>query len=102
MRRVACLLAMTVLIAVCAQPLSAEEQDLERLPWDKAYLSIGYYFVTVASGFRLGADNLGTGIDINVEDFLGLNSTNAALRLDAAYGGDGVMVYVQVGDWLAN
>ena len=85
MKRIACMLVMAAISVVLVQPVSAEDTDPKDMPWDKAYLSLGYYFVTVDSGFRLGLDNLGAGIELDVEEFLGLDSTDAAFRVDAGY-----------------
>lgn len=43
------------------------------------------FIATLDSAFRLGSDNIGIGVDLNVENFLGLDSSDRAFRLDAGY-----------------
>ena len=85
MKKTARLALITALCLVFARPASADDGDPEALPWATGYVNLGYYVVGLDSGFRLGTDNLGIGIDINVEEFLGLDSTDTAFRLDAGY-----------------
>ena len=67
---------LTVLAVFIAKPLSAEEQDLERLPWDKAYLSIGYYVagksdrknVSMLSFMPFGGIGFGEGWSVGISD----------------------------------
>jgi hypothetical protein len=66
-------------------PALAAEEKKSDMPWEKAYLSLGVYLATLDSEFRLGADNIGVGVGIDVEDFLGLDTTNSAFRIDAGY-----------------
>lgn len=62
-----------------------QEKDPSDLPWKKAYLELGYYFADLDSSFRIGSGALGLGIDIDVEDFLGLNTTDSAFRVDGGW-----------------
>ena len=63
----------------------AAEKNTSLLPWEKGYVNLGGYFATLDSSFRLGLDNIGLGVDINMEDFLGLDSSEKSFRLDAGY-----------------
>jgi hypothetical protein len=53
--------------------------------WARGYLNLGAYFATLDTGFRLGIGNIGLGITLDAEDFLGLDTTNAAFRIDGGY-----------------
>jgi hypothetical protein len=63
----------------------AADQNKSDLPWEKAYLNLGWFFADTNSGFRLGESNVGAGISIDVEDFLGLDSTTSAFRIDGGW-----------------
>lgn len=59
-------------------------EDSDR-PWEKAYLNVGWYIANLDSTFRIGESNLGLGIDLDVEDFLGLDSTGSSFRIDGGW-----------------
>jgi hypothetical protein len=59
-----------------------EREEPSELPWDRGYIQLGGFLASTESGFRIGASNLGLGIDINVETFLGLDEATTAFRLD--------------------
>lgn len=63
----------------------AADQNKSDLPWEKAYLNLGWFFADTNSGFRLGESNVGAGISIDVEDFLGLDSTTSSFRIDGGW-----------------
>jgi hypothetical protein len=65
--------------------VSHAASDTSDLPWKKGYLNLGYFIAVLDSSFRLGESNLGIGLEIDVEDFLGLDSTDRAFRIDAGY-----------------
>ena len=85
MKTIAYLSLITALCVSGTRAAAADNHDLEDLPWETAYINLGYYIANLDSSFRVGGDNLGVGIDINVEEFLGLESTNTAFRIDAGY-----------------
>jgi hypothetical protein len=89
MRRVASLTLIVTAIVLAAPAALAHEgenkPDPKELPWAKAWVQLGGFFSTVDSSFRFGVNNLGLGIDLNVEKFLGLKTTNSAFRLDGAW-----------------
>jgi hypothetical protein len=64
-------------------PVWAAGNSPTNLPWKKGYLNAGIYLVSLNSSFRLGESNLGAGIELDVEDFLDLDSTDTAFRIDA-------------------
>jgi len=54
-------------------------------PWEKFSVSLGGFGALSSSDIRIGTDVLGAGVDIDVEDFLGVSSTVTSARLDALY-----------------
>jgi len=63
----------------------AADSDPADLPWEKVYLNLGWFFADTNSGFHLGDSNVGACISIDVEVFLGLDSTTSAFRLDGGW-----------------
>jgi hypothetical protein len=57
---------------------NAEKKKAENLPWDKASISLGSFVSSTNSNIRLSADGLGIGID--VEEALGLDTTQTVFR----------------------
>ena len=63
----------------------AADKNKSDLPWEKAYLNLGWFFADTNSAFRLGESNLGLGISLDMEDFLGLDPTTSAFRIDGGW-----------------
>lgn len=57
-----------------AQKKSASNQSYQE--WNRFSIEFGGYLTNISSNFRLGADNLGIGLDINFEQALGLETTS--------------------------
>ena len=74
-----------MVLAIISAPVRAEDNHSSKLPWKTAYFNAGYYVVSLDSGFRVGSGALGLGIDLSVEDFLGLKSTDSAFRIDGGW-----------------
>jgi hypothetical protein len=74
---------VALLLTVC--PLIAAEESPEDLPWEKGYVNLGAYLADMSSSFRLGLDNVGLGVIIDTEKFLGMKSSDYAFRVDAGY-----------------
>jgi hypothetical protein len=66
-------------------PLSAADDDTSNLQWEKGYINLGYYFATTDSSVRLGEGNLGLGVSLDLEDFLGVDTTEKSFRIDAGW-----------------
>jgi hypothetical protein len=77
-----CILGVGVILSATAFAADRDESDL---PWKKAYLNLGWFVADTNSSFRLGESNLGIGLTLDVEDFLGLDSTNSAFRIDGGW-----------------
>jgi hypothetical protein len=53
--------------------------------WQKANLNIGWYWANTSSTMKLSSQQYGIGMDIDVEDTLGLKSDQTAFRADAGW-----------------
>ena len=62
------------------QPAWAENTGSNDTPWEKFNVNLGYFISHTNTDFRIGS---GLGVDVNVEDLLGLNATNSVFRVDA-------------------
>ncbi|MBW1860534.1 MAG: outer membrane beta-barrel protein, partial [Deltaproteobacteria bacterium] len=74
-----------VIVFLLSSPALAADKSTSDMPWEKGYLNLGAYFASLDTGFRLGIGNIGLGITLDAEDFLGLDSTDSAFRVDAGY-----------------
>jgi len=62
-------------------PLSyAEGNDLNKMPWARGGLGIGFFIASLDTDLRFGT---GVGIEIDAEKLLGMNDTESVFRLDA-------------------
>jgi hypothetical protein len=52
-------------------------------PWEKASVSLGAIVSSMDSSARVGTS--GTGLEVDVEEVLGLETTNSSIRIDALY-----------------
>ena len=66
---------------ILSGPVFAEEESKATLPWKKWNLDLGWYFADTDSSFRLGGGQLGVGVSVDVEEFLGLDSTSDSFRV---------------------
>lgn len=57
----------------------------KKLPWEKGYVNLGVYVAAFDSSFRIGSTNTGLGLDVDVEQLLGLDSRGTVFRIDAGY-----------------
>jgi len=74
---------LTAVLLAC--PLFAAEEDAKDLPWEKGYVNLGAYLADMNSSFRLGLDNVGFGVIIDTEKFLGMSTNDSAFRLEGGY-----------------
>jgi hypothetical protein len=61
----------------------AADDDKSDLPWETFHLNLGYYIANLDSSFRFGGSGLG--VELDVEDFLGLDTNDTSFRIDAGY-----------------
>jgi hypothetical protein len=66
-------------------PVLAAGNDPVALPWEKAYLNLGYYLANLNSSVRLGESKTGIGLDLNVEDLLDLDSSGGVFRIEGGW-----------------
>lgn len=64
---------------IVSQPAFADETPANGSPWEKYNLSVAWFFTDMNTNVRFGS---GVGLDIDAEKLLGMESTNAVLRLD--------------------
>jgi len=76
------LLAVIVVVFFIPSASWGMESDANKGPWEKFGLQAGYFLTSVDSGLRFGT---GLGVDIDVEDLLGLDSTNSVFRANALW-----------------
>jgi len=56
----------------------AEDNEREQGPWEKAAINFGGFISSNNTAFRLGS---GAGVDLDVEEFLNMDTTNSVFRL---------------------
>lgn len=86
-RKPACCITMVLLVFIffCAPARADEDRPTKSYTWKKGYLNIGYYLATLDSSFRIGDQDLGIGLDFDVESLLGLNKTDSSFRISGGY-----------------
>ena len=74
--------ALMLLISLFSQPALAKAEDADQTPWEKFSLDIGAFIFDVNSEIEFGS---GVGIDVDVENLLGMDSNTTVFRLDGAW-----------------
>lgn len=74
-----------LMLLLPASPLLAADGSPENLPWETGYVNLGAYLADMSSSFRLGLDNVGVGVIIDTEKFLGMKSSDSAFRIEGGY-----------------
>lgn len=67
-------------LLLTSPPGLAGEWEPNETPWEQFGVDIGVFLSAVDSHFRIGS---GIGLDVDVEDLLGLETTNSVFRADA-------------------
>jgi len=80
-RKCLCVFFVVSLLFVI-QPAFAENPASQDTPWEKFSLDLGYFIANTDTSIRLGS---GLGVSVDVEDLLGLDTTNSAFRVDASW-----------------
>jgi hypothetical protein len=62
-----------------------EEKNLASEPWDRFSIGLGGFFASYNSGIRVRNQQLGLGLEIDIEDALGIDATEFAFRGDVVY-----------------
>ena len=78
---------LLLILLVAASPPHVFAADLADpdWPWERFGFTLGGFVTTVNSQVRIGDQRLGAGIDIDIEEALGLNTTSTVFRLGATY-----------------
>jgi len=72
-------------VVISSPALAADSKDPKDYPWKRGYLNVGYFIAQLNSNFRLGETNLGVGVGIDMEELLGLDTSDNSWRIDAGY-----------------
>jgi hypothetical protein len=82
MKKTRALFVLILFSAMLSQPVSAESKDSKNKPWEKYSLHLGGFISDISSDVRFGS---GIGLDVNVEDLLGMDSSTSVFRLDGTW-----------------
>lgn len=83
MKRYAGIILLALMTGILPQPVSAENSTAAEKPWEKFSINLGAFASTIDSSMRIGAN--GIGVDIDLEDLLGLESDQSVFRIDAVW-----------------
>ena len=83
MKRILGIILLILMIGILTQPVYAESSAAEKRPWEKFSINLGAFISSIDSSIRIGAN--GIGVDIDVEDLLGLDSEQSVFRADAIW-----------------
>jgi hypothetical protein len=82
------LLVIVLISVMFTLPAFAEKGEEKKepypYPWSKFHMDLGVYFASLDSGVTLGGSK-GLGLKLDVEDLLGLETTDVSFRLAAGY-----------------
>ena len=82
MKRTIVICILMFLVVIFSQPVLAEEKKADNLPWEKFSLHLGAFISNISSDLRFGS---GIGVDVNVEDLLGMDADTSVFRIDGAW-----------------
>ena len=82
-RAIPFLLLFLFVATIPRQVFSADPAD-PNWPWERYSVTLGGFITDINSDVRLGINELGTGVDVNLEDALGLDTTSRVFRVGAA------------------
>ena len=74
-----------ILLAVSLCPPAFAQDDMSGTPWERFSVSLGGFRALSSSDVRIGSTTVGTGIYIDVEEALNLDTQQSAIRLDVQY-----------------
>lgn len=67
------------LLALCRPALAGEKDPME-LPWKRGAVYLGGFLARFDGSVRLGSESAGAGLEVNLEDAFGLDSSTSDLR----------------------
>ena len=83
MKRILGIILLILITGILIHPAYAESGAVPQKPWEKFSINLGAFLSTIDSSIRIGAN--GIGVDIDVEDLLGLESDQSVFRADAIW-----------------
>jgi hypothetical protein len=73
-------------IALFAQESHTKvEKDSLQYQWDRFSVSLGGFFTTISSDISIKGEEMGVGMNVNLEDAFGLNSSTLVIRGESEY-----------------
>jgi len=72
-----------LIFALLCQPVYAADDYSG--PWERFSITLGAFLPSLDSDLRLGSSALGSGIDVNLEEALGFDTTTTVFRVGALY-----------------
>jgi hypothetical protein len=85
MKKIFLIPGVLFIVFMFACPVLADEGSNKEKPWEKFSLSFGGFRTALDSNVRVGSDRLGAGVEIDVEDALGMESTTSVFRIETLY-----------------
>ncbi len=85
MKKILSMPGVLFIVFMFACPVLADEGNNKEKPWEKFSLILGGFRTTLDSNVRVGSDRLGAGVEIDVEDALGMETTTSEFRVDTLY-----------------
>ena len=82
MKTKALIVGLLFCVCVWAMPVWAEGDGGEHGPWEKFGVNLGVFVSAIDSNVRIGT---GVGVDLDVEQLLGLDSDTSVFRIDALW-----------------
>jgi hypothetical protein len=78
------MLAIGAMVLVCmlVTPVCAKNDDSAREPWEKFGINAGIFLSATDTSVKIGS---GIGLELDVERFLGLDTTNSVARVEALW-----------------
>jgi hypothetical protein len=84
-------ITLTTIVLLCmahamfAQSVLAEETEKQKKPWEKFSFKAGGFVTSLNTDVRIGLRGAGTGVDVNIEEALDLDSSTTVIRSDLLY-----------------
>jgi len=79
------IVALLFMVILSVHPVSAQDQQEKEKPWKKFDLNLGGYIAALDSSVNLGLKEAGIGLEIDVEKFLGLDTTQSVFMAAGHY-----------------
>ena len=67
--------SVLLVTALLSQPVLGDQKEQAEGPWERFSFNLGGFITSLNSEVRIGVEQLGAGIVVDVEDALGLDSS---------------------------